>query len=121
MEQQKKLLLKIFTITEGEENAKLATDNFVNLMFEDIVYNLIQSLPHMRRSSVSQKWDDNRGNPAALTSLLHHNFSALEIEQESKKTAQQAIDVYLQSVIDQLDESQKEKIRALSEQPTQIS
>lgn len=118
MEEQKKLLQEIFEITEGKEESKAFTDMFVRLLFEDIVFNLIQSLSPVRRASVGTKWDANAGNHAALASLLKHNFTNLEIEKESAKTTQKAIQDYLQSVADYLNEDQKQRLEALSESIT---
>lgn len=115
VDEQKKLLVRILEITQTEDDKEAFVDMFVNLLFQDTVYALLQSLPAARRESVAKKWDANAGNAAALNSLITHNFTEKQIEQAGEKTAKKAMDEYLLSISDRLNASQKEELKKLGE------
>jgi hypothetical protein len=115
VDEQKKLLVRILEITQTEDDIDAFVDLFINLLFQDTVHALIQSLPAARRESVGKKWDANVGNPAALNSLIMHNFTEKEISQEAEKTAKKAMDEYLLSISDRLNANQREELKKLAE------
>lgn len=115
MDEQKKLLLQILEITDTVEDKEAFADSFINMIFEDTVYNLIQSLPEQRRESVAKKWDANLDNKAALTSLLEHNFTKEQIAEKGEKAAETAMDSYMNSIEKDLDDEKRRKLQQLSD------
>ena len=116
MNEQKKFLLKILDTVDFKEDNENFAEMFAELILEEAVYSLIQSLPEQKREKIGKKWDANVNNQAALTSLLKHYFTEKQINEIFEKTASKAIYDYLQSVDDKLDETQREKLRKISEE-----
>lgn len=116
MTEQKKLLLKILDAIDFVGQKEAFADMFANLIFEEAVYALMQTLPEKQREKVAKKWDNNMGNHAALTSLLEHYFTKQQLTEATEKVAHKAMYDYLQSIDRTLSNEQKEKLFKLTEE-----
>jgi hypothetical protein len=118
MTDQKKFLIQILDVIQYEGEKEAFADLFTDLIYEDAVYTLVQSLPEKKREKVAKKWDANVNNHAALASILKHYFTQEQIKEATEKSAQKAMYDYLQSIDKTLDADKKEKLLKLSEKIT---
>lgn len=116
MEDTKSLVTKFFEIIDYQGDKEKYAIYFTNLIMEESVFLLIQSLPPERRVKIAKKSDKNATNPAAIASLINHYFSPQQIMDATKKAAGKAMQDYMQILEGKLSDSQKEKLIKLSEE-----
>lgn len=116
MDDIRKVLSDIFEITGYDGDKEEFIKRYIAMIKEDAVYALIQSLPEQQFQSVAKKWDNNVDNPAALVSIINHNFKEEDIAREMKTAAEKAIQDYIRSAEKKLNATQKEKLITLSNQ-----
>lgn len=98
MNDAKTYLLKILKVVEPEEANEAIAETMENLIYEEAVFTLLQTLPKNKRHSVGKKWHENSNNQASLVSLLKHNFTEKQLADAIEKSSFKAITDYLGSI-----------------------
>jgi len=110
MNDSKSILLKILdTIGYADDKEAFANKFLENVHLQSLL-NLIQSLPADKQNEAKQKLTENSNNPEEIASVLKEYFSQSEMQQSLQKSAQDAVNNYIQSINNSLSNEQRQNL-----------
>lgn len=119
------IVLKILETIDYQDDKEAFISEFIRNIQLQVIADLINSLPAHDQGLIKHKLGDVSNNPEKISVILKEQFSNSEFQLALKKTAQDSITKYIQSIYTILPEVQRDDLikvlQEVGQSPTQIA